>query len=259
MCRATAYSFRSFIYFQAPLAPLRRSLDPSCATTSRLFPQSAILRCLAGRTLGMMDGGTANAASAAHSTPGSHPGPVMNTAQGSDKMPSQTQTPDMPMAARMLEVYFHQPDGPYYAGVRTQRQNQVPLGNVPGLSSAFQHYRTTYVPPSESSIVSPSNATDSGYMSAPRHSVGIPSTYGGDLDHFTDTQSMTGRLEEVVLFPSNLPSFPVDHGSQPNANINSWAQDGERPMPSNTNNQAPETTHACSTCGQGFRTPSDLK
>ncbi|KLU86744.1 hypothetical protein MAPG_05754 [Magnaporthiopsis poae ATCC 64411] len=205
-----------------------------------------------------MDGSTTNAASAAHSTPGSHPGPVMNAAQGSDKMPSQTQNPGMPVAAGMLGVYFHQRDDPYFAGLRTQTQNQVSLGNVSGLSSAFQ-YRTSYVPPSESSIVSPSTATDSGYVSAPRHSIGIPSTYGGDADHFTDTQSMTGRLDDIVLFSSNFSSFPVNHAPQPNANVNNWVRDGQRPMPGHANNQAPATNHACSMCNQGFRTASDLK
>lgn len=203
-----------------------------------------------------MDGSGANAASPAHSMPGSHSRPLMGAAQGLDKMPRQPQNLQMRMSASMLDIFVHQQqDDPYFAGLRSQRQGQVHLGNFPVLPPTFHQYRTTFTP-SESSVVPPSNATDSGYGSGHRPSVGIPSTYG-DADHFTDTQSVTGRMEELCT--SNLSSFPVDHGSQRNVAIAGWSQAGERLMPNNGNNEVLDTANVCPTCKVGCRTRSDLK
>ncbi|KAL8392058.1 hypothetical protein RB595_002312 [Gaeumannomyces hyphopodioides] len=204
-----------------------------------------------------MDGSGANAASLAHSMPGSYSRPVMGAAQGPDKVPRRPQNPQMCLPTSMLDVYVHQQDGPYYVGLRSQRQGQVHLGSLPGLPPAFHQYRTTFAP-SESSIAPPSNATDSGYGSGHRPSVGVPSTYGGDADHFTDTQSVTGRMEELCA--SNLSNFPVDHSSRHNANIAGWGQAGEGLMPNNGNNQVLDAAaNVCSSCKESCRTPSDLK
>ncbi|KAL8419084.1 hypothetical protein RB594_002331 [Gaeumannomyces avenae] len=202
-----------------------------------------------------MNGSGANAASPAHSMPGSHSRPVLGSAQGPDKIPRQLQNQQMGMPASMLDFYVLQQDGPYFAGLRSQRQSQAHLGNITGLPPAFHQYRTTFTP-SESSVVPPSNATDSGYGSGHRPSVGIPSTYGGDADHLTDTQSVTGRMEDLCT--SNLSNFPIDHSSQRSANIAGWGQPDERLMPSNGNNQVLDANE-CHICHENHRTPSDLK
>lgn len=156
--------------------------------------------------------------------------------------PSHNHQPENPVARFLLEESSWDP--------LMGRQQGALLNHIGPLPDYTAYRNTCTTAPSEADTVGPvTMVSDSGYGSMPRQSVGIPSVYGGDMDHCTETQSLIRGVSDFQ-FHGLSPGSATPPKEEPEGNA--WSNH-EVAMNTDSNDLM------CPTCKIQVKTKSEIK